>query len=172
MRKLSSGLLFSIYTFCSITYLIWRLVISNDSVSKQRRLIWAFCVLICTKSTSHMVRPRLAPRPWCHVLSLLTISWFKFMYDILYSQSLIVGLWHQDKWKGIPKWAQLASWPGAMINPQWFKLLMSRITFRGSKHVRAIEVRLYLVESLPMVISQCQPSPYNSLLLTNGGKST
>ena len=29
--------------------------------------------------------PRLAPRPWCHVLSLLTISWFKFMYDILYS---------------------------------------------------------------------------------------
>ena len=38
---------------------------------------------------------RLAPRPWCHVLSLLTISWFKFMYDILYSQSLIVGLWHQ-----------------------------------------------------------------------------
>ena len=38
--------------------------------------------------------PRLAPRPWCHVLSLLTISWFKFMYDILYSRSLIVGLWH------------------------------------------------------------------------------
>ena len=38
---------------------------------------------------------RLAPRPWCHVLSLLTISWFKFMYDILYSQSLKVGLWHR-----------------------------------------------------------------------------
>ena len=43
----------------------------------------------------HIQWIRLTPRPWCHVLSLLTISWFKFMYDILYSQSLIVGLWHQ-----------------------------------------------------------------------------
>ena len=45
-----------------------------------------------------MFSSRLAPRPWCHVLSLRTISWFKFMYDILYSQSLIVGLWHQVVW--------------------------------------------------------------------------
>ena len=46
--------------------------------------------------TSRWLKYRLAPRPWCHGLSLLTISWFKFMYDTLYSQSLIVGLWHQD----------------------------------------------------------------------------
>ena len=40
---------------------------------------------------------KLDPRPCCNVLSLLnTISWFKFMHDTVYNQSLIVGLWHHD----------------------------------------------------------------------------
>ena len=37
-----------------------------------------------------------------------------------------------------------ASWTGAMINPQWLELPMSRMNFHGPKDVRAIEVRLYI----------------------------
>ena len=33
---------------------------------------------------------------------------------------------------------------GAMINPQWLKLPMSRIYFHGPKDVQAIEVWLYI----------------------------
>ena len=32
-----------------------------------------------------------------------------------------------------------------MINPQWLELPMCQTNFHGSKDVRAIEVRLYLV---------------------------
>ena len=38
----------------------------------------------------------------------------------------------------------LASRPGAMINPHWLELPLSRANFHGPKGVRAIEVRLYL----------------------------
>ena len=37
-----------------------------------------------------------------------------------------------------------ASWPGAMINPQWLELSVSRTNFYGPEDVRAIEVRLYI----------------------------
>ena len=36
-----------------------------------------------------------------------------------------------------------ASWPGAMINPQWLELPMSRTNLHGPKDVRDTEVRLY-----------------------------
>ena len=38
-----------------------------------------------------------------------------------------------------------ASRTGAMINPQWLELPMSRTIFYGPKDVRAIEVRLYII---------------------------
>ena len=37
-----------------------------------------------------------------------------------------------------------ASWPGAIINPQWLELPLSWTNFHGPKGDRAIEVRLYL----------------------------
>ena len=37
-----------------------------------------------------------------------------------------------------------ASSTGAIINPQWPELPMSRTNFHGPKDVRAIEVRLYI----------------------------
>ena len=37
-----------------------------------------------------------------------------------------------------------AFWLGAMSNPQWVELPLSRTYFHGSKGVRAIEVLLYL----------------------------
>ena len=46
--------------------------------------------------------------------------------------------------KHVPKLPLFASWTGAMINPQWFELPMSRTNFHGPKDVRAIDVRLYL----------------------------
>ena len=45
--------------------------------------------------------------------------------------------------KDFLKLSQFASWTGAMINPQWLELSMSRTNFQGPKDVRAIEVRLY-----------------------------
>ena len=36
-----------------------------------------------------------------------------------------------------------ASWPSAMINPQWLELLISRINFHGPEDVRATEILLY-----------------------------
>ena len=39
-----------------------------------------------------------------------------------------------------------ASWSGAIINPHWLELLLSRTNFHGPKGVRAIEVRLYIVQ--------------------------
>ena len=45
--------------------------------------------------------------------------------------------------KNNPELSPFASWPGAVINPQWLELPMSRTNFHGPKDVRAIEVRLY-----------------------------
>ena len=45
--------------------------------------------------------------------------------------------------KKFPKLSLFASWTGAMINPQWLELPMSRTNFHGPKDVRAIDVRLY-----------------------------
>ena len=50
---------------------------------------------------------------------------------------------HDKIRKKIPKLSLFASWTGAMINPQWLELPMSRTIFYGPKDVRAIEVRLY-----------------------------
>ena len=46
--------------------------------------------------------------------------------------------------KDFPKLSPFASSTGAMINPQWLELPMSRTNFHGPKDVRAIEVRLYI----------------------------
>ena len=46
--------------------------------------------------------------------------------------------------KAIPKLSPFSSWPGALINPQWLELPMSRTNSHGPKDVRAIEVRLYV----------------------------
>ena len=37
--------------------------------------------------------------------------------------------------KKIPKLSLFPSWTGAMINPQWLELLMSRTNFHGPKDV-------------------------------------
>ena len=44
-----------------------------------------------------------------------------------------------------------ASGTGAIINPQWHELPMSRTNFHGPKDVRAIEVRLYLDMIIPFI---------------------
>ena len=38
------------------------------------------------------------------------------------------------------KYSYYATWPGAIINPHWLELPLSRTNFHGSKGVRAIEV--------------------------------
>ena len=45
-----------------------------------------------------------------------------------------------------PELAIFASRPGAMINFHWLELSMARTIFHGPKDVRAIEVRLYVVQ--------------------------
>ena len=50
--------------------------------------------------------------------------------------------------KKVPKLSLFASWPGAMINPQWLKLPLSRTNFHGPKDVWAIKVWLYIKSSL------------------------
>ena len=49
--------------------------------------------------------------------------------------------------KDIPKLSYYASWPDAMINPQWLELLMSRTYFYGPKDVRAIDIRRYFSQN-------------------------
>ena len=44
-----------------------------------------------------------------------------------------------------PNLSPFASWPGAIINPQWLELPISRTNFHGPDDVRAIEVRLYIL---------------------------
>ena len=46
--------------------------------------------------------------------------------------------------KDYPKLSLFASWTGAMINPRWLELPVSRTNFHGPKDVPATEVRLYL----------------------------
>ena len=47
--------------------------------------------------------------------------------------------------KYIPTLFPFASWSGAMINPQWLKLLVSRTNVNVPKNVRATEIRPYLI---------------------------
>ena len=49
-----------------------------------------------------------------------------------------------DDRKVIPKLSSFASWPGAINNPQYLELPISRSNFHGPKEIRVIEVRLYL----------------------------
>ena len=50
--------------------------------------------------------------------------------------------------KDFPKLSLFASWTGAMINPQWLELPMSRMNFHGPKDIRAIEGWLYLYKKI------------------------
>ena len=45
----------------------------------------------------------------------------------------------------VPKLCPFASLPGAMINPQWLELSMSRTNFHGAKDVPTIAVRLCVI---------------------------
>ena len=45
--------------------------------------------------------------------------------------------------KGFPELSPFASWPGAITDPQWFELPISRTNFHGPKDVWVIEIRLY-----------------------------
>ena len=67
----------------------------------------------------------------------------KFSYFImkLYVVLLIII---DSRWEDFPKLLPFTSWPGAVINPQWLELPISRTNLHGPKDVRAIEVRLYL----------------------------
>ena len=47
------------------------------------------------------------------------------------------------KSKRFPKTIAICFLTGAMINPQWLELPISRTNFHGPKDVRAIEVPLY-----------------------------
>ena len=49
------------------------------------------------------------------------------------------------KSKRFPKIITVCFLTGAMVNPQWLELPISRTNFHGPKDVRAIEVRLYIV---------------------------
>ena len=48
--------------------------------------------------------------------------------------------------KNIPKLSPFTFWPGAMVKCQWLEIPVSRTNFHGPKDVRAIEVRLYMLE--------------------------
>ena len=67
-----------------------------------------------------------------------------------------------ENWKDFPKLSLFASWNGAMINPQWLELPMSRTNFHGPKDARAIEIQLYLYIFEPTYdktyIKTCRPA--------------
>ena len=48
-------------------------------------------------------------------------------------------------WRISKRYPCYASLPGAIINPHWLKLPLSRTNFHGPRGVRAIEVLLYLL---------------------------
>ena len=52
----------------------------------------------------------------------------------------------------IRKLSSFASKPGAMINPYWLKLHLSRTNVHGPKDVRAIEFLLYLGTGFPHLL--------------------
>ena len=54
------------------------------------------------------------------------------------------GNFYLEERKNNPQLMPFVSWPGVMINPQLFKLPISRTNFHGPKDVRAIAVRLYV----------------------------
>ena len=58
--------------------------------------------------------------------------------------------------KDFPKLSLFASWTGAIINPQWLGLPMSRTNFHGPKDVRAIEVRVYMTKDLHLTVEDME----------------
>ena len=74
------------------------------------------------------------------------ILWFVYSLETPHRDGrlYIVAYCVEDR-KDFPKLSQFASWPGAMINPQWLELPISRTNFHGPKDVRVIEARLYIV---------------------------
>ena len=54
--------------------------------------------------------------------------------------TLNISLIYRRSRKDIPKSSPFGSCPGAMVNPQWLELSMSRTNFHGPKDVQAIEV--------------------------------
>ena len=52
-----------------------------------------------------------------------------------------------------------ASWPVAMINPQWLELPISRTNIYGPKDVRVSEVRLYFPNAQSNMLYILTPSP-------------
>ena len=48
--------------------------------------------------------------------------------------------------KKFPNLSPFASWPCAIINPQWLELPISQTNFHGPNDVRAIEVRLHMYQ--------------------------
>ena len=89
--------------------------------------------------------------PWLHIRDKL--MWFFFFIEngilcvLIRIASLRRFYWEHTTYRHIKENQRdpyYASWPGAIINPQWFELPLSRIKFHGPKGVRAIEVLLYL----------------------------
>ena len=52
--------------------------------------------------------------------------------------TLNIPLIYRKSRKDIPKSSPFGSCPGAMVNPQWLELSMSRTNFHGPKDVQAI----------------------------------
>ena len=78
----------------------------------------------------------------CVLIRIASSRRFKWVHSI-YNHCV------ENNKKKYPKLSLFASWTGAMINPQWLELPMSRTNFHGPKDVRAIEVRLYFVTNIP-----------------------
>ena len=72
---------------------------------------------------------------------------------------LNISLFGEEDRKDFLKLPPFASWTGAMIDPQWLELPISRTNFHGLKQFRAIEVWLY-VEHRPTLFAQVCLSEY------------
>ena len=70
------------------------------------------------------------------------------LIEAILMSTLNIQLLCRKSKKKIPKLSPFASWLGIIINPQWLEPPMSRTIFYGPKDVRAIEVRLYLKETM------------------------
>ena len=86
-----------------------------------------------------MARTRMARLPW-----MIRPNSFLFYHGIVCCVYSLESPHHYvENRKDFPKLLLSASWTGAMINPQWLELPMSRTNFHGPKDVRAIEVWLH-----------------------------
>ena len=75
----------------SVNLITWILAWCKRIMNSKKNEPWDQWTHAQCWKTAKVSGPRLAPRPWCNVLTPY-ISWFKFMY----SQSLILGFWHKD----------------------------------------------------------------------------